>query len=588
VPDDGVTGQGDAGDESEQVPAATESSADEEPAGGDFASAAPSSGEPLVPEKPQDSEPTRDSPAAGEDPDSAPDTRKPLKTGAEVIAEFQLSLHTAMHDERNREARPPDDEHVAFRSVTLAEVYIGPEIDRLSTALQETEWINEDEPFADEIAKARRVDSPYNSEFLLLPGPVSHPMLQRYGKPSHFPEGILRVVGQLYVLGPSMAALVLTFALAESESTGLDKALRDEATAELRHTGSQVGVVTVYQIKYERVQAVLDQVGGRCLDWLQDWAPGTLGNGSGLGVPLCSLISLARGRPFQAQGEYMRLLDLASAVNASRFARPDYLFLMPRRSRRRYREFVAAFNEGEASASHLDLSVAPDIAHIALFSFMVVLGLEGILSLFESRMRATRSDLASFDITQVVQPPPFWDKVRLWLHLKSPAESPVVGLRNRLLALSRDIAVVSGDIRGVLNDNTLMSLWADYPLLQPADPSQPPPPAGNPADAPRKRIPEFIANLKAQETELRELVLVTGQVVSEGQDKRTQTSLNRLTIWLVIFTVALVIMTGFTIWKTFYDSSDSTPKPSPSVSATAKPATRPTPTPTTLKKAAHR
>lgn len=97
--------------------------------------------------------------------------------------------------------------------------------------MQETEWINEDEPFSDEIANARRVDSPYNSEFL-----------------TPFSEGILRVVGQLYVLGPSMAALVLTFALAESESTGLDKALRDEATAELRHTGSQVGVVTVYQI----------------------------------------------------------------------------------------------------------------------------------------------------------------------------------------------------------------------------------------------------------------------------------------------------------------------------------------------------
>jgi hypothetical protein len=38
VPDDGVTGQGDAGDESEEVPAATESSADEEPSGDNAAS----------------------------------------------------------------------------------------------------------------------------------------------------------------------------------------------------------------------------------------------------------------------------------------------------------------------------------------------------------------------------------------------------------------------------------------------------------------------------------------------------------------------------------------------------------------------
>ena len=88
-----------------------------------------------------------------------------------------------------------------------------------------------------------------------------------------------------------------------------------------------------------------------------------------------------------------------------------------------------------------------------------------------------------------------------------------------------------------------------------------------------------IASIQARETELRELVLVTNQAVSEDQDKKTQRSLNRLTVWLVFFTVALVVMTGFTIWKTFYDATpSSTPTPTastPASTSTAKPTVHP-------------
>jgi hypothetical protein len=308
----------------------------------------------------------------------------------------------------------------------------------------------------------------------------------------------------------------------------------------------------------------------------------------GLGVPLCSLISLTWVTPFQMEGEPLRLLDLQNSFNASRFARPDYLFLKPRQARKRYREFIAAFNEKEGSESYQDPSLVPDIAHNALFSFMVVLGLEGVLGSFESRMRATRSDLADFDFDTTVESLPTWGKMRRWLHLESGAESSAAELRNRLLRLSRDIAVVSGDINGVLNDDsTLVSLWADYPLLLPVDPSQSAPLARDPAEAPRKNIADFIANLKGQETELRELILVTSQVVSETQDKQTQKALNVLTVWLVTFTVLLVGIGAFTIWKTFYDTSNSpTPKPSTHASApVSKPSVRPA-VPTASKKAA--
>lgn len=294
---------------------------------------------------------------------------------------------------------------------------------------------------------------------------------------------------------------------------------------------------------------------------------GTLGVGDGIGVPLCSLISVAKGTLCQTRATtdppppaYLRLLNLASSFNARKFANPDYMFLVPRASQRR-REYIAAFNEKEAAKTYPDVSATPDILHQQIFRYMAVLALEGILDAFESRMRATRATLASLDFSPVAESPTRWEMIQRawgtvlrWFHIKKSMTSPTEQLRNRLLGLSRDIAVVCGDIKGAIDDTTWTSLWGEYPLIVSADPNQPSSPTRYPAEVPRKVLTEAIATIKARETELRELVLVTSQAVNEDQDKKTQRSLNRMTVWLVFFTVALVVMTGFTIWKTFYDA----------------------------------
>lgn len=337
---------------------------------------------------------------------------------------------------------------------------------------------------------------------------------------------------------------------------------------------------------------MLDDVGQRCATWLQGWAPGTLGVGDGIGVPLCSLISVVKGTLCETRAitdppppAYLRLLGLASSFNARKFGRPDYMFLVPRSSQRR-REYIAAFNEEEAAKTYADVSVTPDILHREIFRYMAVLALEGILDSFESRMRATRATLASLDFGPVAESPTCsekiqraWDTVLRWFHIKGSVASPTEQLRNQLLGLSRDIAVVCGDIKGAIDDTTWTSLWGDYPLIVSVDPNQPSSPTRYPAEVPRKVLIEAIASIKGREAELRELVLVTNQAVSEDQDKKTQRSLNRLTVWLVFFTVALVVMTGFTIWKTFYDAPpSSTPTPNastPASTSTAKPTVHP-------------
>lgn len=52
----------------------------------------------------------------------------------------------------------PDDEIITFRSVTLAEVYIGQAADSLTTALGTIEWANFRRPIMDDIAEARQGD----------------------------------------------------------------------------------------------------------------------------------------------------------------------------------------------------------------------------------------------------------------------------------------------------------------------------------------------------------------------------------------------------------------------------------------------
>lgn len=507
-----------------------------------------------------------------------------LPEDPEAFAMQMLARHSSMDDQRNKETSPPDDEHVTFRAVTLAELYVGREIDALMAALQAPEWVNTNGQFAAEMAGARQGDGYYNAEFLLSSGSPSHWSMQSYGKVD-LPDGIHRIIGQLYLLGPSTVGLVLTFALTDAEAERLEKKLREYAKAELRYPRpGQVEVKSVYWVKNERVQAVVNDVGKRCLDWLKEWALGTLGAGDGLAVPLGSLISVAQGKPFEREQDaarwpphdYLRLLDLAGSLGALKFDRPDYLFLKPRGGRRS-REFLAAFNEKEASASHQDPSVAPEIFHQAIYSYMLVLSMEGILNSFDSRMRATRSDLAIFDFSKAAEALPLHDRVQHWFRIKRPEESSTEKLRNHLLVLSRDIAIVCGDIKGVIDDSLVVSLWADYPLLVPVEPSLPSPPQ-DPPSVPRKNLTEFIVNIKGQESELRELVLVTNQAVSEQQGERREKWLNRLTWVLVGLTLALLVAALIPLFHSSSDNGSGTPAPSTHASSPAPThSLRPTP-----------
>jgi hypothetical protein len=457
--------------------------------------------------------------------------------------------------------------------VTIAKVYVGQEADPLAAFLNAIEWQDLDDRIAEGITAARNGGTYYIAGFTLVSDPTPSQAFLRYGK-ANMPAGFQRIYGQVYVLGPSLVAIVLTFVITDSEAGRMDRALRDDVESTVVRTGlRQFTPKTVYHVKAELVRRVRDELGERCLAWLEEKVPGTLAAGGGHILPMCSLVSLAKGKPFWTQAEYTRLLDLTSVLYAAKFAYPDYLFLTRPMGSTREREFIAAFNEEDALSpgSYPDLFAAPEIVHEVIAPIMVVEAVEGVFGSFDSRMRDIRSDLEGLD----------FDKA---------TDSQVIDLRNKLLGLSRDIAVVCGDAT-VLVEMGL--IWPDYPLLISVDPSQRSlPDEESSVDVTRRGLRSLIKNIQAQEAGLRELTLITSQSISDANDTKLQENvltltdkLSRLTVWLVVLTGVVVFFTlalvGIGLYQIFNPPSGTgSPTPTSSVSAPATQAP-PRPTPST-------
>lgn len=510
VPNDGVTSQDDADDEIPGDDTDTGSASLPSQAAGSEDSEEEPSGEP---------DEGRESPASTGEEYVLP------SVSPEQISEQMLVLERRRDAQRNRETRPPDGETVTLRSITVAEVYVGQEVDLLATSFREIDWMNFDESIADEITKGRRGDEYYHTPFILASSSVSDLTLRGYGHVS-LPDGIERVYGQIYVLGPSLVAVVLTFILTVSEARRLDTALRDDAESRMDQvSATRYSPKTVYHVKAERIRSIRNELSERCLAWLKEKLPGRLAAGSGLEIPLCMLLSFAQGKPFQVQAPYMRLLDLNNSIFASRLARPDFLFVTPRIGRTRQSEFITAFNEADAISpgSYPVLSAVPEIAHEAMSPFVTAVALEGVLRSFELRMRDIRSDLERLDFDHAT-------------------DSQVVELRNKLLGLSRDIAIVCGDVSVLVDD--AVTIWADYPQLIPVVTNlNLPTPAESTADVERRNLRSIMKDLQAQEAGLRELTLITSQSISDTHNMQLQAKVLTLTGRLTWLTVILVVLT---------------------------------------------
>jgi hypothetical protein len=449
---------------------------------------------------------------------------------AEWIRELERTQHeldeaaAEIDAQDNRRTRPPDDETVTLESVTLAQIYVVRQADRLVAALRAINWDNFAGSVVDQITARGENDPHAAPAFTLLSAPDPTKALLGCGVIA-LPEGIERIYGRRCLLGPGLDALILTFVPAAAEASCLDKALREDVERDPVSRSSPV-----YDVKSDRVHRARRKLVESCAAWLETKFPGALTSTRGpAGIPACLQVSLVKGRPLRAQARYMELLGLAEGSGGLRFTRPDYLYLIPLSGR----EYIAALSEADARESEPSFSPAlsAKVLQDRIWPFMLERALRGVLRSFETRMQVMLSDLGKVELGGTTEPSAPTARLRSWLGFTQATDSQVARLRNELLAVSRVIAIVTGDMAAVVDG--AVEIWRDYPSFQ-SDPA--------PAATARAELQVLMAKIRAQETGLRELVLVTSQAVSDVQNTLTQKRLNGLTVALVLLTLALVFI----------------------------------------------
>jgi hypothetical protein len=465
---------------------------------------------------------------------SPPET-PPAPSDDEVRSQWAAHAEQQLVSERSRDAksnidtRPPEGEVVSFRSVLIAEIYVGQAADSLTTALGAIEWINSDKPISVRIVEARR-GSGYSQVVFELVSDMTQRVPSSYGLTS-LPSGIDHIWARYRVIGPAIVAVVFTFVLADDEAKRIDVALREDAESRLR-TGSLPGVETVRDIKRKRVRGAQHEVIRRCLAWLKKRMPGTLSTAQeGFYLPTCVVVSVAVGKPFDTQAEYMVLLNLTEPSSAEKFLRPSaekfvrlpFLFLIDRSAVRAGGWMVAAFNEAEARGGFTGLPEFIEFIDFLVSDLMIVDGSDAVLRSFEPQLRDVRADLNRLDI----------DK---------PATIRVIGLRTRLLGLSREISTIGGDVAVLLDDavGIWLAFW-ELTLVEPTEGTSAT--AQTTPDTERRRLRRALETLQGQEVGLRELILITSSAMTETRTLKLSHTLNRLTWVLVVLTVVLVALT---------------------------------------------
>ena len=451
--------------------------------------------------------------------------------GPDDSGERLLALERARDPQGNEKTRPPDDEVVTFRSMTVVEMYAGQASDSMKGGLATIEWRNCDPPIVDRIVEAQKGYTYSRGDFWLAQAPSSVGSLVQGGITS-LPGPFSRIYGTYYVLGPSLVALVLTFVLDDEASRRVDAALRHDAESRLDQLGgSTFSIKSVLQVKKERIRSIRNNIGQRCELWIKGAMPGTLSAiQEGLGMPTCALVGLARGVPFETNAEYMALLDLRNEFLAKRFVDPDFLFLAYPLDSEPNNLMLGAFNEGEAIAQQWvsDTSATPERFHEAISSSMIADGIYAVLLSYEPKLREVRRELNLLDFGEATG-------------------QEVTALRNRLLGISRDISTVCSDVTILVNDAFV--IWSDlYPvtLLKTKGRSSR---GEETADTKRRQLRAAVTSLESQESSLRELILISTASTTETRNLELQVKvldltkqLSALTTWLFVLTFVLVIL----------------------------------------------
>lgn len=441
----------------------------------------------------------------------------------------QEQVIRAERDLRGNDAlRPPIDEYVTLRSITVAEVYLGTAIDHLTTKLSQFEGSNL-ESIANQISEARERYEWARGSFDW--GPSNPDLFQSDARNPfdtgelNLPPGVTSIHGEYDVLGRNLVAMVFTFVLDEDNSARINSVLFEDTPSKFEVHDGKISYGLVIGAKRERVREVRRDLGNNLRSWIKDHFAGTLSSASlGLGPPTCALISLKAGKPGASSGSYLSVLGFDAVSIVERFAIPESVFVVYPIDLDPDNRMMGAFNEGDALAEGWvgNLSETPSAFHELISSSFILDAVRSLLYQLELRFRSVRDAHNRLDLERLTG-------------------EEIYSLRTNLLMVSRDLSTTNTDVQRLLSGNS--DVWSNFSAMVPLTTRNT---VASP-DMKRSALQAMLDNLIAEDSNLHDLVMATSSVFSDSRDMELQAgvfqqtqNLKKLTFVLVVLTIALL------------------------------------------------
>lgn len=448
----------------------------------------------------------------------------------------------AEDDKDNRRTTPPEDERVSVYSLWMVEVFPPSLSAILGRALRELPpgGIYREKDIAEEVARARRHSrggSWWNLGFFIN---------QLYGQGRvggsrvTLPHQVDHLALSLHLVTPSLACAVGQFVLTDDAGSALESILRMHYStrAERKRYGA-VGIDRPAEIKRDLVADELSRVRNDCASWFRSHLPGAFCQGLLDGtVPTCWFLSLDKVKPFSDEAGlgYVEPLGLQMDYRALQSEDlPGLRLSEPTGVRRPAHTFFLAGKYGQVFPDEKDLGGhkrGRDGFTVALWmrwnTFMAMWGLERTLLGYEMAFAKIRDSFAA------LRNPP-----SLGQNLSSLAIA-----NENLARLGADSQAVASDAALLASDPALFD--REMPSLEPVQPRFW---RGGERwnDMLKEGIELSARRVRENESAARSLEVTRASLVSSRTNLLLQVSLRRLTWFLVILTIALVVVAVATL-----------------------------------------
>jgi signal transduction histidine kinase len=428
--------------------------------------------------------------------------------------------------EENATTTPSETEAITFRSVTLAEVYIGTDLKRFLTRLKSLAEPEAKYEVTPSIENSILYDRPTVGNFTIRP--MSDRANHRGSTYcASLPSGISTVNAKYYLLGPNCLAVNFTFCL-DAEAQGvIDSILRSEAEPQLKVIDGTISFLSVSEVKRNKCSSEFQSYIARCQSWAHGVLPGTLNSIVTEPIPAIVGLTTREEMPFLSKVPYMRLLGLSFPAAVLRVFDPAPVFLSQRLTNIGPYRFIL-------SAREPDLMTSNSISPIQLSAMMnetagpifVLNALDALVKKADRNLRRLRTEIIELSV----------DK---------GSNQKLANLRIRLSELSRLISTISHEFRSVLSSDHLA--WSGFPSTNAYELATMSKPSQVLVQNFLHRIEDSCKELQQSSDQLVQQSAIMASAIGDSlriDQERTLSRFNKMTIVLAALLFAATIVLG--------------------------------------------